>query len=108
MVQMASLRQPHPSKMAHSGLVLFFTLGVSLTDWEHTGFLQREVAYYQRLAEHVGPITFVTYGDDSDLMLGQQLDGIRVIANTNRLTPEQFLRKAPKIHREMLAGASIL
>jgi glycosyltransferase involved in cell wall biosynthesis len=107
MNQPATLLQPPSSSKTRSGLVLFFTLGVTLTDWEHSGYLQREVAYYKQLEEHVGPITFVTYGGEADLALEDRLDGIRVIANTDGLRPESFLHKAPQIHRDALAGAAV-
>jgi glycosyltransferase involved in cell wall biosynthesis len=108
MNQPAALLQSPSSQKTRSGLVLFFTLGVSLADWERSGYLQREVAYYNQLAEHVGPITFVTYGGDADLALEEKLGGIQVIANTTSLRPEEFLHKAPQLHRDTLAGASVL
>lgn len=89
------------------GLALFFTLGVSLSDWERTGYIDREVRYYQRLAEHIGPITFVTYGDAADLSLAEKLGGIRVAANTDRLPSEVFMRRAAKLHQQALGRSAI-
>jgi len=103
-----SLLNSNISQMTRSGLVLFFTLGVSLRSWEETGYLQREVSYYRRLSEHVGPITFVTYGDERDLALEDKLGGIRVLANTDAISPEQFVRKVPHLHHELVASATIL
>ena len=90
------------------GLALFFTLGVSLADWQEAGYLQREAAYYHRLAVHVGPITFVTYGGDEDLALEKKLGGIRVLNNPEGLLPEAFVRRAPDMYRDALAGVAIV
>jgi glycosyltransferase involved in cell wall biosynthesis len=90
------------------GLVLFFTLGVSLADWHKAGFLQREAVYYQRLAEHIGPVTFITYGGAEDLKLGDTLDGIRVLNNPHRLAPDVFVQQAPELYHMQLDGAAIV
>ena len=44
------------------GLALAFTPGTTIADWERGGLLDREVRYYRRLAERVGPVTFVSEG----------------------------------------------
>ena len=62
-------------------LVLFFTRGVSLKTWGDIGMLDREVALYRSLRPHMQDITFVTYGDASDLHYAQRLDGIDVVCN---------------------------
>lgn len=90
------------------GLALFFTLGVSLADWQRAGYLQREVSYYRRLGEHVGPVTFVTYGGEEDAALGERLDGIRVLNNPDRLLPEEFMRRAPELYRAELEPLAIV
>jgi glycosyltransferase involved in cell wall biosynthesis len=90
------------------GMALFFTLGVSLTDWHTAGFLNREVAYYRRLAEAIGPLTFITYGGQEDLEVAASLDGIRVLSNPRRLPPDQFAHQAPSLYRKELAQVAIL
>jgi glycosyltransferase involved in cell wall biosynthesis len=89
------------------GLALFFTLGVSLVDWAQTGFLEREAAYYRRLSEHVGPITFVTYGGAEDYALQDRLQGIRILANDQELPPEIFARQAARIYQDELQNVGI-
>ncbi len=59
-------------------LVLFFTRGVSLRTWHEAGMLSREVAIYERLAEHGVRTTFVTYGDESDGEAAERIPRIRV------------------------------
>lgn len=101
--------QHSPSSETHmAGLALFFTLGVSLTDWERTGYLQREVMYYQHLTSYVGPITFVTYGGDADLALRDQLGDINILANPQRFSPPVFERRVPTLYKDQLANAAIL
>jgi glycosyltransferase involved in cell wall biosynthesis len=89
------------------GLALFFTLGVSLADWQEAGYLQRELEYYRRLAEHVGPISLVTYGGEEDALLGEQLGGFRIFNNPDRLPSEEFMRRAPDLYRRELEGVAI-
>ncbi len=90
------------------GLALFFTLGVSLVDWERAGFLEREVNYYRQLAEHIGPVTFVTYGGAEDRAIADKLGGIRLLVNEHRLPPESFMREAPMAYRDALRGVAIV
>ncbi len=89
------------------GLALFFTLGVSLADWAQTGFLEREVAYYRHLSDHVGPITFVTYGGEEDYSLKDRLHGIRLLANEQNLPSESFARQITRIYRNELQDVAI-
>lgn len=66
-------------------LGLFFTLGVSLRQWDQMGTLERELALYRALKRHVRQIIFVTYGGLRDLGYGGKIAGIRVISNVLRL-----------------------
>lgn len=43
-------------------LVLFFTYGLSIKDWEINGTLSREIRIYKQLLSHFEKIYFVTYG----------------------------------------------
>lgn len=97
-----------PSSNGRSGLALFFTLGVRLADWERTGYLDREIAYYQRLAEHVGPITFITYGAEEDQALAERLGDIRLLTNDERLPSEMFMRQAPRLLQDSLKSTAII
>lgn len=102
------IQQLPPSESQMAGLALFFTLGVSLSDWERTGYLQREVMYYHHLAEQVGQITFVTYGGDADLALRDRLGEINLLANPQRLSAPVFERRVPMVHKSQLANTAIL
>jgi glycosyltransferase involved in cell wall biosynthesis len=90
------------------GLALFFTLGVSLADWHRAGILQREVSYYQRLSERIGPVTFITYGGEEDLSLAGTLAGIRVLNNPDQLPSGIFVQRAPALYRSQLDGVALV
>ncbi len=57
-------------------LTLFFTGGVGLKTWAEIGSLEREIAIYQRLAEHLKAVNFVTYGGRSDYKYADSLGNI--------------------------------
>lgn len=48
-------------------LALFFSHGISLKNWEDIGHLDREAAFYKRLADNFEEIIFFTYGNKQDL-----------------------------------------
>ena len=79
--QSRSVQARHGLDLADIHLVLFFTRGVSLRAWAETGMLEREVALYRRLRPRLRALTFVTYGDASDLDYGSAIDGISVVCN---------------------------
>lgn len=58
-------------------LTLFFTWDVSLKIWKDKGLYDREIRFYQELAKKGLDITFITWGDKSDLDLAPS--GIKVI-----------------------------
>lgn len=48
-------------------IIVFFTFGVSLLDWKHSGLLTRELKLYNILHKKYDVnFTFLTYGDESD------------------------------------------
>lgn len=47
-------------------LTLIFSYGVSLKTWHDSGFLSREVSYYEDLLKKGVKVQFLTYGDASD------------------------------------------
>ncbi|MBC7833665.1 MAG: glycosyltransferase [Phycisphaerales bacterium] len=49
-----------------SALVLTFSTGVSLAEWERTGLLRREWALYERLSSSYNSIVLLTYGGPTD------------------------------------------
>lgn len=90
-----------------NGLVLFFTLGVTLENWQKAGYLQREADYYRLLGESVGPIAWVTYGGAADAELGTTLDGIRVLTNRDGLSNEQFASQLPMLFPDVFRTTAI-
>ena len=58
---------------------LFFTFGMSLKAWKDAGLFDREVALYKKLVAQGIQVTFVTYGDDSDMEYQGELYGIEIV-----------------------------
>jgi len=93
---MAHLKEAH--------LVLFFTRGISLKTWNDVGMLDREVALYRALRQHLRAITFVTYGDVRDLRHVKQLNGIRIICNILRLPQRLYSRVLSDVYPMLWEG----
>lgn len=89
-------------------LVLFFTRGVSLRTWAMMGMLEREIAIYKRLMEHDFQVSFITYGDASDLNYQDKLGGIRVLCNEKSLPPEMYEAELFTIHAKALADCHVI
>lgn len=79
-------------------LALFFTRGTSLRFWQHYAILARELALYRRLQERGVSVTFVTYGDASDLAFARMLPGIRILCNRWGLPSQRYERWLPLLH----------
>ncbi|MBF0196093.1 MAG: glycosyltransferase family 4 protein [Planctomycetes bacterium] len=60
-------------------VALFFTHGVSLSEWDEKGLLEREVELYKRLSLHNIEFTFFSYGDKSDLRYEQMIPSLKVV-----------------------------
>jgi glycosyltransferase involved in cell wall biosynthesis len=90
------------------GLGLFFTLGVSLTTWQEYGLLEHELAYYRRLGEALGGVTWITYGGKEDARLAETLDGVRVLHNRWGLDPHDFARQAARLYHDELRGLRVV
>lgn len=88
-------------------LILFFTEGVSLRDWDAIGSLPREVALYQRLQERGVQTTFVTYGDERDLAYADRIPGIRICCNVNGL-PRCVGEPPPWLDADAMAEADLV
>lgn len=75
-------------------LLLFFTYGVSLKEWDRAGIVSREVEIYRKLIEKGFDVTFFTYGDESDLFVAGVPGGIKIVpAYMNFRRPSnRFLR----------------
>lgn len=95
------------SNLGRIKLVLFFTEGVSLKTWDGIGMFEREVALYRRLQEHGVQVSFVTYGDASDLAYADRLPGIRILCNRWGLSAHRYARLAPLLHWRQMWRADI-
>jgi glycosyltransferase involved in cell wall biosynthesis/SAM-dependent methyltransferase len=85
-------------------LVVVFTRGVSLRDWEASGVLGREWALDSRegVGARVGRIVLVTYGGAEDRPMGERL-GATVVCNHGGIDIAAFVAGVPASVRELLA-----
>ena len=84
--------------LKHLKLVVFFTRGISLQIWDQVGMLEREVALYRQLLPHLKGITFLTYGDRSELQYASCLNGIEILCNHWGLPQQLYTRLLPILH----------
>lgn len=89
-------------------LILFFTRGISLKTWAESGSLEREIALYLRLQEKGMRISFITYGDQTDLNYDAQLQGIEILCNAWNLSPAKYERLIPLLHAISLFRATVI
>ena len=60
-------------------VILFFTYGVSLKDWESSGLLSREIKQYKTLSEKYNiNFTFVTYGDNDEYKYNNYFKNLKI------------------------------
>jgi glycosyltransferase involved in cell wall biosynthesis len=82
-------------------LVVFMTDGMSLKAWRDNGLLDRETAIYRGMQPRLASITFVSYGDATDLDLVPA--GMTVICNRWRLPQRVYrqwvMRGLPRVWR---------
>ena len=60
-------------------IFVFFSFGVSLNVWDKKKILDREVEHYKKLQKNDFNLSFVTYGDKSDLLYQKKLKNIKII-----------------------------
>ena len=61
-------------------VILFFTYGISLKDWESSGLLSREIKFYKELSKKYNiKFTFVTYGNSDDLKFVNLIEDLEII-----------------------------
>jgi len=96
-------------------LVVFFTYDVSLKTWVETGLLDREILLYERLAKLGVKVTFITYGNRSDYMVGKNLTNINIlpiysIIKKQRNKLIRFIQSftIPLYLKKVIKGADIL
>ncbi len=94
--------------MTNLELILFFTRGVSLRNWDKWGMFDREVALYKRLQERGVQVGFVTYGDSRDLKYTERLPGINILCNRWKLPHRVYERLLPLLHAPWLQRCDIV
>ncbi|MFW9896864.1 MAG: glycosyltransferase [Candidatus Thorarchaeota archaeon] len=60
-------------------LLLTFTTNSSLKNWDDRGILSREILLYKKLSKKGVKISFLTYGDKTDLNLSKSLEEIEIL-----------------------------
>jgi glycosyltransferase involved in cell wall biosynthesis len=83
------------------------TRGMSLVAWERVGMFEREVALYRRLQGYGVSVTFVTYGDASDLAYANRLPGISIRCNRWGLPARLYVGMIPFLHWNALRRADV-
>ncbi len=67
-------------------IILIFTYGISLKNWEESGLLSREIKLYEELhKKYKYKFTFLTFGDDSDINVLKNYEFIDVIPAKSKL-----------------------
>jgi glycosyltransferase involved in cell wall biosynthesis len=88
-------------------LALFFTYGVSLRSWDEVGLFEREIALYRHLKGCGINITFVTYGDSTDLGYQERMPGIRICCNRFKLRADLYGKLIPWLHAGVLRSCTL-
>lgn len=60
-------------------IALFFTFDYTLKQWFNSGYAHREILLYKRFVKEGHRVTFLTYGDASDLEYLSGLEGIDIL-----------------------------
>ncbi len=75
-------------------VLLTFTYGVSLNDWNDRGIITREISLYKKLNEdNKNKFHFLTFGTDNDYKYSDLLEKIDIIPVFDRITS-----RIPKFH----------
>ena len=70
--------------------------------------LEREIAIYRRLQKHDVEVSFVTYGDERDLLYSDRIPGIRILCNRWRLPPKVYALLLPLLHGSAFRRSSLM
>lgn len=94
-------------------IFIFFSFGVSLKTWSKQKILKREIKYYQELKKKNYNVTFVTYGDETDLKYKRYLNDINVLPlfknlKKNFLTKYLILLFGPFILKKELNNCDLI
>ena len=89
-------------------LVLFFTKNVSLKTWDKVGILLREITVYKEMIKKGNKVSFITYGNKSDLQYKSELGGINIYCNHIGLKSFIYEKSINFIHRKVISSADII
>ncbi len=94
-------------------IFVFFSFGVSLQTWRQQKILEREVEYYNKLKKNKYNLTFITYGDKTDLKFKNKIKNIEIIPiyknlNKNFITKYFIFLIAPFILRNKLNECEVI
>ncbi len=89
-------------------LVLFFTRGMSIKAWDDVGMFDREVALYERLRDKGVSISFVTYGNASDLDYQDRLPEIEILCNRWGLPNRIYEKFLHRFHGNVLKSCDLI
>ena len=80
----------------------------TLSSWDETGILERELRPYHRLQSSDIKINFVTYGGREELQYSQRMPGINILCNQYGLPAKTYLRRVHQVHGLALLRSQIL
>jgi glycosyltransferase involved in cell wall biosynthesis len=91
-------------------IALFFSHGVSLTEWQRRGLFDREVGHYRSLAEQMGHVTCITYDTDPEEVasFATAVFPMDILWNRWRLPYAVYGIVAPWLHRKALRSVDVL
>lgn len=89
-------------------LTLIFTKGVSLNDWKKAGVLSKQCLQYQKLADCGWEINFITYGDESDLIIANEIAPIKVLSNVWGLPLEIYQKNIPSLYGKKILNSDVI
>jgi glycosyltransferase involved in cell wall biosynthesis len=88
-------------------LVVFATYGSGLGSWERDGILERELALYEVHARRGVSVSFLSYGERSDLEIAGRFGFLTTLCNERELHPRLYAALAPWLHGAALRSADL-
>ncbi len=96
------------NSLSEKKLAVFFTRGVSLSDWAKIGNLSRELKIYLELKKSFKQINFFTYGKSNDVeYLGEFKNLFGVFPKKNNLPNWLYSLLLPLYYRKELRGVDV-
>lgn len=83
-------------------IVLFMTRGMSLSRWEETGALSRELALYKEFSQQGHTISIVSWGGPEERGYAKRFPWLKVYFNRWGLSQGRYERLMPLLHASIL------